>query len=268
MMPKGTMIALSVLSTLASPTVAAPLGPTGLVGSWTFDDGGGTVVVDVSGNGNHGEELFPEDRMPRWGEGNYAGTLFLSATTNNHVQVPASPSLNSVMSGISVVARVNPSDLWQPGDKGSGFIALVQRQWRQEGHPDQYYLGYGKRGQTLFYKWHVGLAGDTEVNIYALPEGEAAPRTNAWIQIVGTYDALTGRAVLYVEGVELEAVQGAGEIKLDAESEQRPLIIGAELNGANTRDTVGEFRGYLDEVRLYDRALSLGEVADLFHAAR
>lgn len=260
---RKSLVALALALAPASPAIAAPLDHAGLVGWWTFDDGGGTTVTDASGNGNHGEELFPEDHLPRWGKGDYAGTLFLSATTNNHVQVPASPSLNSVRQGVTVVVTVNPSSLWQSGDKGSGFIALVQRQWRQEGHPDQYYLGYGKRGQTLFYKWHVGLTADSEVSLYALPEGAAAPKTNGWVQIAGTYDALTGRSALYLDGVELQATAGAGEIRLDFESEARPLIIGAELNGANTRDTVGEFRGHLDEVRLYNRALTPGELAHL-----
>ena len=43
----------------------------------------------------------------------------------------------------------------------------------------------------------------------------------------------------------------------------RPVAIGAEINGENVRDTVGELNAYFDELRIYDRALRADEVRAL-----
>lgn len=235
----------------------------GLVGLWEFDEAAGTAVADTSGNHNDGIELFPENKTPQWGKGELAGTLRLSATTNNHIQVQASPTINAITDAITIVATVKPQALWKEGDKGSGYTAIVQRQWQEVGHPDQYYLGYGQIKGTLYYKWHVGLESDQEVDIYALPSGTARPVEGEWVQIAGTYSSQTGDASLFVDGVAIATKAGKGPIRLDPASMLRPLVIGAEINGQNVRDTVGEFKGYLDQVRLYDRALSAKELAEL-----
>lgn len=72
----------------------------------------------------------------------------------------ASPSLNSVRQGITVVVTVNPSSLWHRVTRGPGSSPSSAAAVAAGRSPDQYYLGYGKRGQTLFYKWHVGLTAD------------------------------------------------------------------------------------------------------------
>ena len=55
---------------------------------------------------------------------------------------------------------------------------------------------------------------------------------------------------------------------LDLESLNRPLAIGAELNGPSTYDPTGEFNGYVRDVRIYSRALSDEEVKLLAEEAR
>jgi hypothetical protein len=48
----------------------------------------------------------------------------------------------------------------------------------------------------------------------------------------------------------------------------RPLAVGAELNGPSTDDPTGEFDGYVRDIRIYDRALSSKEVKALAEEAR
>jgi hypothetical protein len=43
----------------------------------------------------------------------------------------------------------------------------------------------------------------------------------------------------------------------------RPLIIGAEINGSRINESDDEFDGYIDDIRIYDRALSAKEIQSL-----
>ena len=153
------------------------------------------------------------------------------------------------------------------GSSSTGYIAVVQRQWRETLHPDLYYLGYGPENNVLHYKWHLGLIGE-EVSLYRLPEGQDKPRVGEWVHLAGTYNGETGKMSLYVNGKLIGTETHVGEIRLDPESSNRPLAIGAELNGPNIDDLNGEFNGYVDEVRIYDRALSDEEIKTLAEEAR
>jgi hypothetical protein len=142
----------------------------------------------------------------------------------------------------------------------------VQRQWRTFGHPDLYYLGFGLQNNVLTYKWHVGLNGK-EPALYSLPPGEDRPRTGGWVHLAGTYDGRSGNMVLYVDGVPIGSDTVPGVIRIGEGSLDRPLIIGAELNVAAIDLVSGCFDGYVEEVRLYERALAAGEIRDLASAA-
>jgi len=83
--------------------------------------------------------------------------------------------------------------------------------------------------------------------------------TAQWYFAVGTYDSATGDMRLYLDGAEVangsHAVGGA--IDTDAAV---PVAIGA--NGTAERF----FNGILDDVRVYDYALSASEISDLYAA--
>jgi hypothetical protein len=85
---------------------------------------------------------------------------------------------------------------------------------------------------------------------------------------VGTYNADTGRAALYVDGELIGTTIGVGEIRLDPESLDRPLVIGAEINGPDINKFSTEFDGYVDDVRIYDRALAVDEIRALEEKTR
>lgn len=272
----------------------------GLIAHWNFEEGAGDVVKDSSGEGNDGTIVPLNTSKPKWGTGDFAGSASFSGGNDHFVRIPPSASLNSLKRQISVVAFIYPRSLWTPidgyismvqrkwkktvqfagkllgtaadGDKAqpsfsTGYIAIVQRQWRETIHPDQYYLGYGLKNNALHYKWHLGLIGD-EVDLYQLPEGENKPRVREWVHLVGTYNGETGKMSLYVDGKLAGTQTRIGAIRLDPESLNRPLAIGAELNGPSIDEPTGEFDGYIRDVRIYDRALSDEEVKTLVEEAR
>lgn len=272
----------------------------GLVAHWQFTEGAGDLVKDSSGAGNDGTIVPANTPEPKWGTGDFAGSVSFSGNNGHFIRIPASASLNNLKKQISVVAFIYPRTLWTSidryisgvqrkwkkivefakkvlgtatdRDKGQdlsspGYIAIVQRQWRETMHPDQYYLGYGQNNNVLHYKWHVGLIGD-EVNLYRLPEGQDKPRVKEWVHLVGTYNGETGKMSLYVDGKLIGMQTHIGEIRLDPESLNRPLAIGAELNGPSINEPTGAFDGYIRDVRIYDRALSDEEIKTLAEEAR
>jgi Concanavalin A-like lectin/glucanases superfamily len=275
----------------------------GLVAHWKFEEGAGDVVKDSSREGNDGTIVPANTPEPKWGTGNFASSVSFSGDNDHFVRIPASASLNNLKTQITVVAFIYPRTLWTPesysdeyismvgnrwrkavqltekllgmatnsekaeGSSSTGYIAIVQRQWRETIHPDQYYLGYGPENNVLHYKWHLGLIGD-EVSLYKLPEGQDKPRVGEWVHLAGAYNGETGKMSLYVDGELIGTQTHVGEIRLDPESLNRPLAIGAELNGPNIDKPTGEFDGYIRDVRLYDRALSDEEVKTLAEEAR
>jgi hypothetical protein len=299
----GTFL-IVITAALVGPSSAQNQTAVGLIGHWKFEEGTGDVVKDSSGEGNDGT-IVPADTLePKWGTGRFSGTVSFSGGNDHFVRIPPSASLNSVKKQITVVTLIYPRSLWTPdsyfnrymsrvhrkwkkavqsvekllgtatdsesaqGSSSTGFIAIVQRQWRETIHPDQYYLGYGLENDILHYKWHLGLMGGDEASLYRLPEGQDKPRVGEWVHLAGTYNGETGRMSLYVDGELIGTQTHVGEIRLDRESLNRPLAIGAELNGSSIDDPSGEFVGYVRDVRVYDRALSDEEVKTLAEEAK
>jgi hypothetical protein len=270
------LAALPATTSLANDSADA-----GLVAHWNFEEGGGDTVKDSSGNGNDGAIVATAPSEAKWGTGDFARSL--SIRDGGHVFVPASDSLNTLRRTITVAVHIYPRSLWSPPTlyqrlwkrarkwlglvekpaKGDpGFTAVVKRQWREAKHPGLFYLGYGREDNIDYYKWHVGLVGG-ETDIYRLPVGQTRPAVGRWVHIAGVYDAGTGKASLYVDGKLIGDDTQAGEIRLDPESLKRPLILGGELNAADINDVENVFDGYVDDVRVYDRALSAEEIGKL-----
>ncbi len=239
----------------------------GLVAHWKFEEGAGSAVKDVSNHGNDGTIVPANIPEPKWGTGEFAGSVLLSGGHDHHVRIPSSASLNTVKKQITVAAHIYPKTLWSAEARSNPFIVVVQRQWKDTVHPDLFYLGYGPKNNALRYKWHLGLV-DSDMSLYRLPESEDKPRVGEWVHLAGTYDGETGKMFLYVNGDRIGKKVRVGEIRLDSESLHTPLVIGAEINGPNIDDATGEFNGYVDDVRIYDRALSDAEIKILAEEAR
>ena len=193
------------LSSDANVAVDLPVSEAGLVGYWTFKEGSGHTVKDASVNRNDGSSVTKSATDPIWGAGAFAGSVSLNH--DDHIRISASASLNRLRRQITVVAHVYPRTL-----PATDYVAVVQRQWRQTIHPDLFYLGFGPTNVGLHYKWHLGLVG-SQVDLYGLPGGQAEPKSGAWTQLVGTYNADTGRAALYVDGELIGTTIGVGEIR-------------------------------------------------------
>jgi hypothetical protein len=178
----------------------------------------------VSGNGNVGTIT-----AATWStQGRYGNALSFNGT-NSLVRVASSASLN-LTTAMTLSAWIRPSASL------SGWRTIVQRQ------VDAYFLhassdsplrpaGGGTFGTSVQY-----LAGPTSVPV------------NAWTHVALTYDGAALR--LYVNGTQVATRAAGGTIQ----SVANPLWIGGN-------QPYGEyFQGLIDDVRVYNRALTQGDI--------
>jgi len=195
-----------------------------LAAAFSFDGLGG-LLNDSSGNQNTGT-LGP---MVVPTSGKYAGGLVFNGA--NYVTINDSDSLD-LTTGLTLEAWVNPS---VPIRYWSTVVLKEQ--------PD--FLVYGlfagsPGGRPAFYISSPFLVG---------VEGSNALPVKTWSHLAATYDGVTLR--LYVNGVEVGNTVSIGSIVTSSE----PLRMGGNAIWSEY------FTGVLDEVRVYGRALTAGEIS-------
>ena len=202
----------------------------GLIGYWSFDEGKGTTAADSSGGGHNGTV-----NGASWIAGETNSALSFNGSTSD---VATSPI--ALANTFSVSAWVNPSG----GQTSYARIAETQ-------YNAGLYLGVNASGTQ--YKWIVNnAAGGTGGCGRALGCAEGGVVTAGWHLVTGTYDGATGR--LYVDGTLV-----ASETFTAPPNTNFPLYIG-RYYGANGYG----WKGGIDEVRLYSRAITGAEVAQLY----
>ena len=129
------------------------------------------------------------------------------------------------------------------------------------GDEDTFLLSWG-------YMWQEGQTGDLfNTGLERAADGadfelHSTPYTpNSWRHVVGTYDGAFLR--IYVDG-DLEGMSYIGSVV--AYTGPAALRIGNIQHSSHIYgpEHVGAFDGVIDDVRIYDRALSGTEVADLY----
>jgi hypothetical protein len=196
----------------------------GLVAALGFEELSGSVVNDASGNGNHGQ-MTNAVRSPA---GRHGRAVSFNGT-NSMISVTDAPSLD-LTDGMTLSAWVNPSAL-------SGWRTVILKE-RPNG------LSYG-----LYAHDNVGrpagyIANPGDVGA----AGTAALPLNTWTHLALTYDGAA--LALFVNGVEVNRTSTTGAMTVSAAM----LRIGGNTIW-NER-----FSGLIDEVRIYNRALSAGEI--------
>ena len=200
----------------------------GLVAAYGFDETSGTQVSDTSGKGNHGTL----SNATRTTQAKFGRALSFSGS-NSLVTVSDSNSLD-LTSGMTLSAWVYPTT-W-----ASGWKTVMMKE-RSGG------LAYALESNS-----DAGLPNSTlSIGGYdrQLTAGSHLP-SNTWTHLAATYDGTTQR--LYVNGVQVGSRAQTGTLAVSA----NPLRIGGNTVWANEY-----FQGLIDEVRIYNRALSQAEIA-------
>jgi hypothetical protein len=215
-------------------TVTAGSNSTGPAGYWKLDDGSGTTVSDASGNGNNGAIVG----SPAWTTGVSAGALQLDGTS--YVTIPSSSTLAINGNAISFGAwyyHTSSADGFILGKTVSDYTYMMEL--NQGAQQFMVYLQVGGQLKTLGFPNSV-------------PNG-LAQYVNSWVHFFVTYDGATIHA--YINGIEVANQPASGAITSNSDA----FAIGARGgDGSWTR-----FNSKVDEVRVYNRALSAQEVAVL-----
>ncbi len=204
---------------------AAP--PVGLVAGYGFDEGSGSSVTDAAGNGNNGTISGAT-----WVPGRF-GTALSFDGTSNWVTVPDSASLD-LTSGMTLEAWIYPTAL------GTNWRTVIFKE--QPGN-----LAYGMYANTTAGRPNaqVFVAGsDRNVN------GSAQLPVNTWTHLAATYDGANIR--IFVNGSQVGVAAQTGAITTST---------GVLRIGANNIWPEW-FQGRIDEVRIYNRALTAAEIAN------
>jgi fibronectin type 3 domain-containing protein len=216
----------ALVAALLTLLVAAPAShaqSNGLVAAYGFEEPSGSAATDSSEAGNTGTLLG----ATRSAAGRFGAALSFDGV-DDRVDVADAPSLD-VATGMTLEAWVRPQ--W------TGWRTVVMKE-RSGG------LAY------LLYASTDTNRPSTEVQLGSTAEarGTATLPANVWTHLASTYDGATLR--LYVNGTQVASRAASGAITATSS----PLRI-----GGNT--VWGEhFRGLIDEVRVYNRGLTAGEI--------
>jgi len=108
-------------------------------------------------------------------------------------------------------------------------------------------------GFRTYLLWLLGGRLEFIVSSFARPSDSSTLPINRWVHVAATYDGATVR--LYRDGTNISSVASSGPIA----SNNRPFLIGRTEGGSDGPDF---FPGSIDEVRLWNRALSPAEIAE------
>jgi hypothetical protein len=208
-------------NTTTSSTVTVSVANVRLIASYDFDEGGGTIAADGSGNGN-----ALSVTAGAWSLSGKLGAAAASFNgTGSIASAPDAPSLNPT-GGLTMEAWVRPLG------SVAGDRVLVTKERPGGGFPWGLYLSGGV--PTV---WITTGATTTVQATTALP-------LSTWSFVAATYDG--ARLRIYVNGTEVANRPATGLLT----TAPGPLSVGGDV-------TWGEyFSGTIDNVRVYSAAVS------------
>ncbi|VVB60242.1 Concanavalin A-like lectin/glucanases superfamily protein [uncultured archaeon] len=203
----------------------------GLVGYWKFDEGQGTAAHDSSGNGNDGM-LLPAGSPPQWVDGKLGKGLQFDGV-GDYVNAGASSMFN-MNNVITIETWVYPS----PSSSFSGLVS--KKQW--DGDVIGYHLARTSTG-NIYFAWGNGTVKDTLAS--------APVPNNIWTNVVATFD--NGKSSIYINGINTSKTSAVSSI----------ANTGYYLSIGSTQGATYPFNGTIDEVRIYNKALTPDDTISL-----
>lgn len=232
-----------ILCILLFPAMAQANLVEGLVGHWKMEEATGVNLVDSSGQGNTGTVVsspVSTSNCPR-------GKCLSFNGTNQYVDFgnPAILQLSTLT--LAVWFKMT-------GSTGRYLVGTWCNTLCVPTPNHQTFLSYiDAAGTTSFY---LNYSNNDDYNIYALSGGY---NDDQWHLYTATFNGASRAVALYMDGVlstSATTAHGIGATAIDK------FIIGA---GALGDAAPNYFLGSIDDVRIYNRALTAQEIADLYN---
>jgi len=216
---------------------APPPPPTaGLLAHYALNEGSGTIAWDSSGNGHTGTLVDG----PQW----FAGMAVDFDGQNDHIDIGA---VDVPGGAITLAAWFNSDNLT---NCGSGQCRLISKSTSTSESAHYFMLSTTLEGESSRLRFRLKTGGVTETLIASsgdLTEGE-------WVHAAAVYDGSQMR--LYKNGQLVGSAAKSGSISTN---DSVPVWIGGNPDGATSMP----WDGLIDEVRIYDEALTAAEIRAL-----
>jgi len=217
------------------PAVGSPVGSA--LGHWKFDEGYGTTANNSGSNDTSLNGTLSGTGLPLWkNEGKFGKALYLNGSSA-YVDM-GNPSAAQITSDLSL----------------SSWVYLSSNTANQDIISKR-----GLSGQWGYRLW-VDSTGTPKIDVSSTGNGMAtasASQTlskNQWHHLLGTYSGSQSAITIYVDG--LQKGQTTSGVPLSLQNSTANLNIGREAGAV----TSNYLNGSLDEVKLYNYALSSDEV--------
>jgi glucose/arabinose dehydrogenase/PKD repeat protein len=208
--------------------------PPGLVGGWRLDEGAGTSTADVSGNGITGTLVGG----PAWSAGVRGNALTFAGTTQYvNLGNPAALQLTGSMT-LSAWIRISSN----PGDDGAIVAKLGGAGWQLKTSPDT-----GVRTAAI----QISSNGSDSIQRYS----STVLQAGTWYHLAGVFDAAARTLSVYVNGVLDNGVL-SGTVPAAQWNDPEAVNIAQRAGFPGTFN----FLGAIDEVHVFNRALSAAEI--------
>ena len=210
----------------------APSIPTiGMVGLWRFEEGSGSTIADTSGNGNNGTLSGPS-----WIQGRIGNYALNFDDLGDSASIPNDDVLNFGTSSFTF-------SYWRKSTGATG------------GYTDEFCKGGDNRYQIWTDPTTNEIYFDIDDNV--TKTSCVAPlglfETGEWVLLTAVRDTTAGETRLYCNGIE---VASATDVTGDIDDASSPLYLGGPIYSL-------WYAGKIDDLRLYNRALTEDEIGVL-----
>ena len=210
----------------------------GLVGHWTFNEGKGLTAYDFSGNDNHGTLVG----APDWSENRFfeEDRALEFDGVGDYVDIS--------YTGFPVMTSITVSAWYRPNQASGKYSHLVTR--------------YGPNGISFSLyqassKLEFYINGGGEANLI-ISDNDVIIE-NTWHHIVGIFNGETKNQEVFINGLSA----GKRNYNVVLNNSNTNIVI-----GDSAYHDVSKFDGQIDEVRIYNRALSPSEVKLLYESTK
>ena len=214
-----------------------PILSAGLIAAWDFNESSGTVAHDSVGSVNgvliNGATFDPGAGL------NGSGALWVDPSTNGYVSMGNNFAFGSGSFSIEAWVKTNPGETL-------GMFAVAKH---FSGFGNGYFLAVNNVGD--------GAGGTSKAHFFdsGLNSGASSTTVNdgQWHQLVGVYNTGSGLAQIFVDG-NLESSASLTGISTTSV----PFLVGGvAASGTSTNG----FRGLIDNVKVFDNALTAADVS-------
>ncbi|OOP57492.1 MAG: hypothetical protein AYP45_03110 [Candidatus Brocadia carolinensis] len=238
----GIIDEVRIYSQALSDQMVLELSANTLAGHWKFDEGSGTVANDSSGNNRNGTV-----NGAAWSTGKNGDGLRFDGT-NDYVSIPR---MNYDEISISAWFYKNAKDT-SNADAIFGGWRWESNTQLQEGYDLRFHQDTPDMLDFILITQDAGGDKTDKVARYRLGNS-----VGTWYHVAGTYNKTTGEQKLYIDGQLVDTqTHPAGNVIV-------PLTSYSDMRIGHSRVNDGYFNGIIDEVRIYNQALSDQTVLEL-----